>query len=205
VNVPTIDLTQLNNHGNPWPFNDPATEKDDCNVAKTAEAVYLFNGHQLTAKQVRSIGHDLSGPTGNVLARKVFLSEGLVDGTDFVTANPKPTATLRQLLHDGWYVGGYVDHGVLNATTLPTGDPHYTGVHCIGLWGWRAAKDANGKFVRLIWDHDSLFDGRRPAIPFGRQHVSFGLVLPALASAAEKLTNQPGAGLWTGWAVRVPL
>jgi len=209
VNVPTLDRTQLSNRGNAFPFVDPATETDDCNVSKVSEAIEYFNGHQLTAHEVRSAGHDLSGPTGNVLARKVFLSEGLVDGTDFITANPKPLDDLRTLrLQPGWVAGVYIDYGVLNALakgdpSIKTGDRNYTGIHCTLVWGWRRSHSPAGI---LVWDHDPLFDGRRPAIPYGRQHVSVGPLLAAAQAAVPKLVKGASAtGLWCGWAVKIPL
>jgi hypothetical protein len=194
VNVPTLDIVQLNNHGNPWPFNDPATEKEDCNVAKTSEAVHYFNGAQLTAKQTRTAGHALSGPTGTTLTNDVFQSQGMVKGTDYILARGVPIADLRHLyLRTGWYVGAFVNYGVLNHLGALTGDKNYNGIHCIGLWGWRRSVDGI-----LVWDHDPLFDGRRPAIPFGRQHVPFDPIQHALEAYA-------GPGLWSGWAVKIPL
>lgn len=195
MKVPTIDLTQLNNNGNPWPLYDPATAKKDCNVVKSIEAVYLFNGHKLTVKQARAAGRTIQGPTGTGFTARLFRAEGLVKKIDFITAEKQPVVSLEQMLHDGWFVGAFVDDGVLNAGPTPSGDKLYTGTHAIGLWGWRRSHTPRGI---LTWDHDSLFDGRRPAIVYGRQHVSFGPIEDAMEAYA-------GVGLWSGWAVKIPL
>lgn len=202
MNVPTVDLTQLRNSGNPWPFVDPLTAKKDCNVAKTAEALFHFNHTKLTAKETRHMGGAPGPvPTGNRLTTNVFEAAGMVRGTDFITANPKPLESLKQLLREGWYVGLYVDYGVLNRLGAKTGDHNYTGLHCVGLWGWRRSLQG-----RLVWDHDPLFDGRRPRIPFGRQHVPFGpLMFAAQAAVPQQIQGAPASGLWTGWAVKIPL
>jgi len=193
MNVPMLDLTQLSDAGNPWPVHDPLTAKDDCNVVKTVEAVHYFNGAQLSARQARLAAHELSGPTGVNLAQAVFESQKMELGVDFFRANPRPIADLRAFCYAGQYTGLFVDYGYLNKVGFITGDKHYTGIHCVGVWGWRRSK--NGI---LVWDHDPLFDGRRPAIPLGRQHVSLAI----LQSAAEAYA---GAGFWKGWSVKIPL
>lgn len=194
MNVPTLDRTQLNNRGNGFPFFDPATAKKDCNVAKVSEAIEYFNGHRLTAQWVRRVGgYPGSVPTGNTLAQRVFQSEGMVKGTDFILAGKRPLADLHAYLRDGWYVGGYIDYGVATSVDLPSGDKKYTGAHCIGIWGWRRSKTGI-----LVWDHDPLFDGRRAAIPYGRQHVNAAKVFKAMEALA-------GADKWSGWAVKIPL
>lgn len=202
MNVPTVDLTQLRNSGNPWPFVDPQTAKKDCNVAKTAEALFHFNRVKLNAQQTRKIGGAPGAvPTGNHLTVNVFENAGMVRGTDFITANPKSIESLKQLLRDGWYVGLYVDYGVLNRIGAKTGDHNYTGLHAIGVWGWRRTSQG-----RQVWNHDPLFDGRRPSIPYGRQHVLVGpLLMAAQAAVPKQISGAPASGLWTGWAVKIPL
>lgn len=202
MNVPTLCLTQLNNNGNPWPFNDPVTEKFDCNIAKTAEAVFYFNGDKLTADQVRQMGNRVGPrPSGNGTTDKVFQKEGMVKGTDYELANPRPFTDLKDALYAGWYVGLYVDYGYLNRVGALTGDRKYTGLHCVGLWGWRRSTTGI-----LVWEHDPLFDGRRAVIPMGRQHVVLAPLRKAAESAVvrQKLATD-GTNLWSGWAVKIPL
>lgn len=201
MKVPTICRTQLNNRGNDFPFNDPQTEKKDCNVAVTSEGLELFNGIKLTAHDTRAQGgYPGAVPTGNNLTNKVFTANGLVKGQDYLLAKPRAFADLKTALRAGWFVGLYVDYGVLNAEGGVTGDKKYTGVHCVGVWGWRR------KHGILVWDHDPLFDGRRPAIPYGRQHVPFGPLRKAAESAVvRQRLSKDDTNLWSGWAIKIPL
>lgn len=203
MNVPTLDLTQLNNRGNPWPLFDPNTKSFDCNVVKTIEVNKYATGHELTVQQARQIGGVPGAkPTGTVLTGRVLKSEGLVQGTDFILAKkPRLLPELKGYLHDGWYVGLFVDYEYLNKNGAVTGDRNYMGLHCVGLWGWRLTKG-----VRLVWEHDPLFDGRHPYVPFGRQHVPFWPLAHAAEAAIPKQFNgMDGTGKWTGWAVKIPL
>lgn len=212
----TLNRTQLHNrvqaHGqelvsNAFPFVDPATAGHDCNVATTSASVELVTGAQLSAKQCRAIaGIPGDVGTGTVLATRVFESQGMRVGVDYVRFARRDVQLVRDLLRAGWYVTLFVDYDVVNDTD---GGKYagsvYRGAHAISVDGFMRRK-VDGIWRRVVWDHDPLFDGRDrpkalPDAPFGRQLVPFYV----LRAAAEHYTTRHSpdlSGCVSGYAVK---
>lgn len=175
---PTFCRTQLSDRGNAFPFHDPATDAVDCNVAMVSQCLELVTTEQFSARDVRTRGGDMSGPTGTVLATRNFVKASMVVGVDFVRFEGEDVQFVRDLLANDWFVVAYIDYGVI-VDTMPKafqGSRTYRGVHAVGLCGWwrKAGK-------RTVWEYDPLFDGRHSGYPLGRQAVPFKIIRDAMA------------------------
>lgn len=179
---------------NPFPFVSKTTRLVDCNVAKISECVELATGRQLSAKQVRDLGHYGNGPSGRVLAERVFEAVGMVEGADYVMWNKVPDAQLIDKIVDGWRCVVFVDYGVMIDGFAPVGSLTYRGIHAIGI---------QNRF-RRVWDHDPLFDGRTRHVPgHGKVTYPFGRQPARLQTIREAAAAFAGEGLVEGYAVRI--
>jgi hypothetical protein len=170
--------SQLNDRNNDFPFHQSSTESEDCNVAMTSEAVELVTGAQLTAQAVRKLARDPSGPTGTVLARRTYASQGMQQGVDWQVLSRMATDGVRALLDAGWFVVLFVDYGKLQDTAPEiVGDRNFRGIHAIALADrWR------GKQGNMTHYYDPLADGRtrgKWTAPKGVQSVKFSIVRDA--------------------------
>lgn len=207
--------TQLHNrltaHGvelvsNDFGFVNPATRGHDCNVATTSASVEIVTGAKLSAAQCRQIaGVPGDVGTGTAFAVRVFESQGMKVGVDYVRYARRDAEVVRDLLRAGWYVTLFVDYEVIN--DLEGGKyagSTYRGAHALSIDGWTRRK-IDGRWRRVVWDHDPLFDGRDrpnalPDAPFGRQLVPFYV----LRAAGEHYTarHSPGVVGLSGYAVK---
>lgn len=187
--------SQLNDRNNDFPFHDERTDSEDCNVACTEMGVFLATGASLSASEIRKLGRTPNGPTGNTLARRVFIARGLRPGTDFQTFRNAEVQTVRDYLQSAWAVTTYIDYGYLqqHAPEL-TGDEDYTGFHAVMLFDfWRRAGVG-----RMAHVSDPTFDGRTRGnwtAPKGVQSAPFPLYRDAAGLYGK-------AGTMTGWAIK---
>lgn len=191
--------SQLNDRNNDFPFHNEMTEDFDCNVAMCSEAVQLALGDKLTSHQVRVLGEDLTGGTGNVLARRVFRKLGMTAGRDFVVFHDAPTGTIKDLLANKWFVVGYVMYGALAQAQPDLICDDYKDAHAVGLGDlWRK----NGRKTHM---YDPLADGRFSAglgrkVAQGVQTWPWWAVRDALWAYSARYEG--GTGLVSGYAVK---
>lgn len=179
---------------NPFPFVSKTTRLVDCNVAKISECVELNTGEQLSAQQVRNLGHYGNGPTGIVLARRVFEEMGMVENTDYVIWNKAPEQEFLDMIAEGWRCVVFVDYGVMIDGFAPVGSLTYRGIHAIGV---------QYRF-RRVWDYDPLFDGRTRRVPgHGKVTYPFGRQPARLQTIRAAASAFAGEGKVEGYAVRI--
>jgi hypothetical protein len=172
-----ICRSQLNDRNNAFAFRQAATASVDCNVAMTSEAIELVTGAQLSAQATRKAGGDPDGPTGSVLARRAYQSQGMSQA-DYQILKARPTQDVRDMLDAGWFVVLFVEYGKL-IDTAPgiVGSRTYRGAHAIALADrWR------GRDGVMAHYYDPLADGRTRGnwtAPKGVQSVRFALVRDA--------------------------
>jgi hypothetical protein len=192
----TLCRSQLNDRNNAFAFADPKTATKDCNVAMLSEGLELSRLKALlSAAEIRQLGSELDGPTGNVLARRVMVKLGLKPELEYRMLSIAPAQTVRDLLRAGWYVVQYVDCGWLQDHSPElVGDRFYRGAHAVALFDfWRGQLGASTHLA------NPLFDGRQRGswtAPAGVQSVKYS----DIRDAAYAYTGN--VGLTSGYAIR---
>jgi hypothetical protein len=195
-----ICRTQLSNAGNDFPFNDPATESYDCNVAMCSEAVELVTGNKLDAATCRKIGKEVGAHgTGNRMARLVFQSQGMVAGSDYIMFRDAPTSMIVELLKAKWFVALHMLYGRLGELEPDLICDTYQDAHTVGIFDlWRSG-------VRKVHMADPLADGRysghlRRKVHLGVQTWPWPSVREGAWAYSEEYAG--GTGLVSGYAVK---
>jgi hypothetical protein len=191
----TLCRSQLSDRNNAFPFHSALTDVVDCNVACLSEGIELWDGSQMSAADLRTLGHIAKGPTGNTLARRVFAVLGMQRDVDYRMLGAADVQIVRELLDDGWYLVLYVDCGWLqdHAPAL-VGDRRYRGAHAVALFDWW--RGSAGQSVHLA---NPLFDGRQRGswtAPAGVQVAKFS----ELRDAGYAYTGR--AGILSGYAIQ---
>jgi hypothetical protein len=100
--------------------------------------------------------------------RKEFFKRGLIPPTPAYYRRYGWDVVYRKL-KAGQLIHLPVDYGVLRAGSAPVGSFTFSGDHYVALL--HAPRISNQKNRVIVWDGDSLFDGRRDSIPDGWQHT----------------------------------